>query len=110
MQSITIAGYTLGEVGHRPQHSKPPRTTPEYSTGVYRDRGCAESPTCLACPLQQCIYDLAVQPGTLQEMRSRRRRAEIISLLDNGMTVRQVQTQLGISWNTINRALKHEAK
>tara|TARA_R110002110_G_scaffold214998_3_gene428894 strand:- start:374 stop:505 length:132 start_codon:yes stop_codon:yes gene_type:complete len=43
-------------------------------------------------------------------MRSRRRRAEIISLLDNGMTVRQVQTQLGISWNTINRALKHEAK
>ena len=80
MQSITIAGYTLGEVGHRPQHSKPPRTTPEYSTGVYRDRG------------------------------SRRRRAEIISLLDNGMTVRQVQTQLGISWNTINRALKHEAK
>jgi hypothetical protein len=61
-----IGAYSLGDIGQR---AKPQRIE------VIPDKGCEVSPSCLRCPLPQCVYDeppkrAKQEAGKAQERRS----------------------------------------
>lgn len=73
----------------------------------WRDTGCEESPTCLACPLLHCKYD-RVYTGMTEERRlaTEQSHARIVELRDAGLSWDAIQAQLGVGRATISRALR----
>lgn len=58
----------------------------------YADTGCAVSPSCLRCPLPQCIHD---EPRG--RVRAQERREHVRALVEAGVPVREIAARLGIS-------------
>lgn len=70
--------------------SAPVRGAPEDRT--FRDTGCSVAPSCLRCPLPQCIHD--EPPG---RVRAQERREQVLALVEAGVPVREIAARLGIS-------------
>lgn len=64
------------------------------------DRGCVESPSCLACPLPMCVLDLA-KPHYNRHQRIR-------DLHNDGFSIRDIASIEHASMRTVWRVL-HEA-
>jgi len=109
MQSLAVRAYPLSAIGLKPVHEQRYVDTTDYTRPPYADRGCTESPSCLKCPLQVCIHDLPVKNG-VKELRRAQKRARIMEALDGGMSVKEVAAHLGVSYQTINRAIQRESK
>jgi len=71
---------------------------PEHHT--YQDRGCDVSPTCLACPLPQCRYDMR---HGLSSMQSAERKRRVAKMLDDGANVGEIAAALGVATRTVYR-------
>lgn len=75
---------------------------PEHTD--YRDTGCDLAPSCLACPLPQCRYDL---PGGIAAMlRSRRDAAIADAVRRRHLPIDDVAEMFGLSRRSVFRALR----
>lgn len=74
---------------------------PEATT--YRDTGCEESPSCLACPLARCKYEGPRPRGPQPDPE---RDAEILLRLGRGESVEDVARAVGVSRRTVFRVKK----
>lgn len=72
---------------------------PEYYD--YRDTGCDLSPSCLACPLERCRYDVGVRV-----LRQNDRHQRVVELRRQGWTPARVAVELGVSRRTVFRLSK----
>ena len=50
--------YLADGLGHIGKLHAQGRYVEKWITEVSQDRGCEVAPSCLTCPLPQCIYDL----------------------------------------------------
>ncbi len=74
----------------------------------YSDTGCDLYPSCLHCPLPRCRYE---DPGGARAMLRPVRDASIRRMHhQQGMTVEQVATTLGVSRRTVFRVLSAAAR
>lgn len=67
------------------------------------DTGCYVSPSCLSCPLPQCIHDV---PGGMKTILLNSRNDEIIFLHERGHTAESISEKIGISRRSIFRVLR----
>src|SRR5436190_5060134 len=74
-------------------------TLPEETQ--YVDTGCSLAPSCLNCPLRRCQYD---EPGGVRAIQRRTRDADLVALLEAGVTARRAAAMTGVSERTVHRA------
>ncbi|MDP2622676.1 MAG: sigma factor-like helix-turn-helix DNA-binding protein [Actinomycetota bacterium] len=81
-------------------------------TGVHQplvsvDRGCKVSPSCLACPLDRCIKDLAPvdQAREVYLHRKLERYRRVLVLAAAGLSRQEIAVEMGVSERTVGRAL-----
>lgn len=65
---------------------------------AYDDTGCRIHPSCLACPLARCIYDVADTKQAIQQSRN----AEILRLHKSGMSMIEIGKRYGIARQTVH--------
>lgn len=70
--------------------------------GEYRDTGCKENPSCLACPLPACVLD----GYSSAEDQRRNRNRRIRSLRTRGHQVQEIAKRTGASTRTVHRVLQ----
>ena len=70
---------------------------------VYRDTGCRESPSCLACPLDACRFD-----GAFNEARVAARASNMRALRAKGVSITDLARRFSVSPRTVFRILKEE--
>jgi hypothetical protein len=71
----------------------------------YRDEGCELSPSCLDCPLPDCIYD---SPHGKRLLLKRRRDEELVSMYRRGGVTRKELARIyGLSVRSVQRILKN---
>ena len=71
---------------------------------VIPDDGCQYSPSCLACTLPACKYDMP--PGAVKTLRRSYRDQQIAALVSaNGWTAAQAAPRLGVTRRTVFRIL-----
>ena len=69
----------------------------------YRDDGCDLFPSCLACPLARCRYDV---PGGVRALLNQERDHQIRVLReDAGLSVDEIAERFQVSRRTVFRAL-----
>jgi len=68
----------------------------------YRDSGCEVSPSCLACPLPVCRYEVR---GGLAAIRREPRDAQVWAAHRTGASVDRLCHQFGLSRRTVFRIL-----
>ncbi len=69
----------------------------------YMDEGCDMSPSCLSCPLENCIYDT---PHGKQSELKRRRNDEILRVFrEEHPTLGELARMFKVSMRTVQRAL-----
>jgi AraC-like DNA-binding protein len=74
---------------------------PEHAE--YRDEGCELSPSCLACPLVRCRYDV---PGGARALLNRERDREIRAMREReGLSAEAIAERFGVSRRTVFRVL-----
>lgn len=71
--------------------------------GNFRDDGCSVAPSCLACPLPQCRYDV---PGGARIMLNEVRDTRIAQAHAAGASVDDLAATLQISRRTVFRVLE----
>ena len=71
---------------------------------LYRDEGCAASPTCLSCPLPQCKYDDPI--WYRQQIRNKRDQEVRQVQSSEGLTVPQIASRFALSRRTVFRILR----
>jgi predicted HTH domain antitoxin len=70
----------------------------------YMDEGCDMSPSCLSCPLENCIYDT---PHGKQTELKRRRNDEILRVFrEEHPSLGELARMFKVSMRTVQRALK----
>lgn len=74
---------------------------PEYCH--YKDEGCEFLDNCLNCPLLQCLY---YEPRGKQRWLKELRNRQIERMYRDGWKIKELAVMLGLSWRTIQRALK----
>jgi len=80
------------------------RPEPELLTlKSMKDRGCTAYPSCLECPLGECLLD---DPRGRQKLRTALRNAEILKLWKEGKTPAELAEVFGVCLDTIKRVLK----
>ena len=67
------------------------------------DRGCFISPTCLACPLPECIYDKDRRKEVLAE-----RDSTIYRLHKKGKETSYIMGYFKLSYRSVLRILQHQ--
>jgi hypothetical protein len=73
----------------------------------YRDEGCDIFPSCLACPLPRCRYDV---PGGVRTLLNRERDHQMRVLReDAGLSVDEIAERFDVSRRTVFRALQGAA-
>lgn len=78
---------------------------PEYAAGYYQ-LGCEVNPVplgCLSCPLPVCKYDMPNPEERKRSERAKLRLDRSLELLAQGLTVREVARQLGVSTRLVHR-------
>ena len=79
---------------------------PDIGYILTNDTGCRYSPSCLACPLPQCIHDA---PNTVRQTKRRARDAERLEIMAaENLTVVQAVARFGISERTVWRILARD--
>lgn len=68
----------------------------------YRDEGCHLHPSCLACPLPQCIYDVV---GGSARLRYLEVQSKVYELYNRGVSAPDIARHLYISRRTVYRHL-----
>lgn len=68
----------------------------------YRDRGCEVSPSCLACPLPVCRYEV---PGGLAAILRQPRNAELLTRHRSGTGIDHLCGEFGLSRRSVFRIL-----
>ena len=86
---------------HRRRHEPVLDGLPELMH--FADTGCEVSSSCLTCPLPQCKYD---DPAWYQAYKRAGRDSEMLTALDDGLSIFEVATRLSVSPRTVHRALK----
>ena len=83
---------------------RPPVSNRRGSTdhSVFSDTGCELSPTCLGCTQVICKYD---DPNWTGRLDLKARDAHIVKLRQDGMTVKDIAKEVGVSERTTYRVL-----
>ena len=84
------AGY--GRADQYPEHL--------VGSGNYRDTGCSLAPSCLACPLPACRYDVP------QNWEKQERNVRIVARREAGATVTTIVAEFGVSLRTVARVMQ----
>jgi hypothetical protein len=71
----------------------------------WRDRGCEFFPSCLNCPLPQCVED---EPRGQQRLRMEARKRMMAELRQMGKSVNEIAGLFGVSKRTVQRALENQ--
>ena len=71
----------------------------------YRDLGCELSPSCLRCPLERCRYD---EPGGARKLRQKSRDEAVQARRDDGLTIRALAAEFGVSRRSVFRTLARQ--
>ena len=71
------------------------------------DDGCQVHPSCLSCPLVQCVLDT---PAQFRGAWVRRRDAEIARLFAAGMRVNAIASRYGLTRRSVFRSLARERR
>lgn len=77
--------------------------TVDCDDGHPSDSGCAISPSCLACPLPQCRYDV---PHGLIRIKRLAVDERVIELRMDGRSIRDISGSVGIAVRTVQRSLR----
>jgi hypothetical protein len=76
----------------------------QIGRGIYRDTGCALSPSCLNCHLPKCKYD---DPHMIQRAHREKRRIAILKThRQEELTVAELAGRFGVSERTVFRILR----
>ena len=71
----------------------------------YPDNGCKEAPSCLDCPLPQCVYDVDRQEAQrLAALELAREKVRLIQ--EKGWTVPEAARHFGVTRRAIFRLLQ----
>jgi len=71
----------------------------------WKDAGCDLYPSCLSCPLPQCIEE---QPRGRQRQRMYERSSGMMALRDRGLAAREIAAVYRVSVRTVQRALRRK--
>ena len=75
------------------------------AASYYPDTGCKEAPSCLDCPLPQCVHDSDRQEA--QRLAALERAREKVRLIrEKGWTVPEAARNFGVTHRTISRLLR----
>ena len=90
---------------------KVPYITVARGLTVIGDSGCKESPSCLSCPLPQCIYDGTPSERLARYYVSKEVRRVAIAQTASVVGLEVAAARHGVSMRTVERALHdtHEA-
>jgi hypothetical protein len=77
---------------------------------MYEDLGCQMAPSCLNCPLPQCIHDDPRWGRRNQQNQQREKDTPIMLALHNGVTVEDAAARFGIAVRTVYRAMARDKK
>jgi hypothetical protein len=80
---------------------KGPEILPDNSN--WTDKGCEIFPSCLSCPLPQCVEE---KPRGKQKLRMQARSSHIAQLKNKGKTTAQIAILLRVSQRTVQRIRK----
>jgi len=69
----------------------------------YQDTGCEESPTCLACPLPQCKYDV---PLTIKQVAKKQAKDILLTEYVAAHSRWGAAAYFGVGVRTVDRAIK----
>jgi DNA-binding NarL/FixJ family response regulator len=72
---------------------------------AWRDEGCEFFPSCLNCPLPQCVED---EPRGQQRLRMAARKRRMAELRRSGKSVKEIAELFGVSRRTVQRALENQ--
>lgn len=106
--AMTVQAMGLDELGVRRREREARRNSHARSDALpehldYRDDGCDIFPSCLACPLPRCRYDV---PGGVRAMLNQERDHQIRVLKEDlGLTVDEIAERFQVSRRTVFRAL-----
>ena len=78
---------------------------PYHTESSYEDKGCRLHPRCQECPEPDCIYD-SVNKRIDREAKAKRWAAEIKGLQEEGLTIRQIAAELGISVRQVHQRVE----
>jgi hypothetical protein len=70
----------------------------------YPDNGCELYPSCLNCPLPDCVYDL---PRGISQVKLEQRNEQILQKAEEGVPTKEISRLFKVSVRTIQRIL-HE--
>ena len=68
----------------------------------WADNGCSVAPSCLACPLPRCRYDVV---GGVRTLRNRVRDPEIVRRYQAGERAEAIAADLGVTHRTVYRII-----
>jgi DNA-binding CsgD family transcriptional regulator len=71
----------------------------------WRDEGCVFFPSCLNCPLPNCVED---EPRGQQRLRMAARQGRMKELKQIGKSVREIAELFSVSKRTVQRALENK--
>lgn len=83
------------------------RTRGSTEHSVFSDTGCELSPTCLNCTQAICKYD---DPSWTKRLDLKARDARIVSMRKDGMTVKEIAKEVGVSERTAYRVLLEDKR
>ncbi len=79
------------------------RVDPDHYLPTFEDHGCEYGgPSCLACPLPQCVHDLP--KGRLNRLNTEQRHQQILKTMETeGLTVAEAAERFEVQVKTIQR-------
>ena len=81
------------------------KTKSGRAASYYADTGCKQAPSCLNCPLPQCVYDVDRQEA--QRLAALERAQDKVRLIrEKGWTVPEAARHFGVTQRTVSRLLQ----
>ncbi len=88
--------------------ASPPRPPAKCKQG-YQDTGCHLHPSCLECPRERCIYEEYRHPFRGTTPAQRRKEDQVVALVRQGLSAREIAMKLHLSHRTIFRIKQRRA-
>lgn len=79
---------------------------PRINGTISMDTGCHVHPSCLSCPLPQCIFDVGAQAAQLSEQKRSHKRAQALAMHRQGEHPDTIAQTANISRRTLYRWLR----
>lgn len=97
-------GHSLGDIGIRPTWPRVGGSAAYHGPSTYRDDGCQHSPSCLTCPLPECVHDVPLKQQEGEQIQQRA--LNLYNDLKGGMSMEDLVAKYKMSSRTVWRDIR----